>query len=250
MIRLFARHTGRHVPRPPAGHIGPHVDASEVGTISWPREVRLAIEAPKPEPEPERPSWRHRLAARFADAVALITGLGVFEAETRAAGLPGSCDWGGCDEPATGERWDDDDGWLPVCAGHASDDDEGDEGGDYDPGICPHCGHPGFDGGVCGRCGAHPGPGYFHHDRPAEYVPAVKTSEGEYVGLKGTIQADDDTLADLTAYPHAGPPAWRQNRWPMPEPERLQPWIQEILGAPSVAVYIWNMSQRCALAAA
>lgn len=30
----------------------------------------------------------------------------------------GTCDWGGCDEPAERFRQDDDAGWLPVCANH------------------------------------------------------------------------------------------------------------------------------------
>ena len=229
MIRLLARHTGRHVPRPPcghrgssgtlycdepAGHIGPHVDASEVGTISWPREVRLAIEAPKPEPEPERPSWRHRLAARFADAVALITGLGVFEAETRAAGLPGSCDWGGCDEPATGERWDDEHGWLPVCAEHASD---GDEGDDYDPGICPHCGHPGFDGGVCGRCGW--GYGYQHAHEAA--VAAI------YAPGQLPVTPKDDDATDIFSLPRVSARRHARNIWAPPSRD----WVQRSVAA-------------------
>lgn len=30
----------------------------------------------------------------------------------------GTCDWGDCDQLASGWRWDDDHGWLPVCSWH------------------------------------------------------------------------------------------------------------------------------------
>jgi hypothetical protein len=37
------------------------------------------------------------------------------------SGLPGTCDWGGCDNIALLARHDPDKGWLPVCQWHAAD---------------------------------------------------------------------------------------------------------------------------------
>jgi hypothetical protein len=116
------------------------------------------------------------------------------------------------------------------------------------------------------------GPGYFHDDTPTVVVPAVRLDDGSYAGLKGTIPADlprpgearttatvgsrscgseagtgpgqpDDTAACITPYPRSGPPAWHPAREP------LQPWIQAILGAPSVDAWAWGWQQRRALAA-
>jgi hypothetical protein len=76
-----------------------------------------------------------------------------------------------------------------------------------------------------------PLPQVFHEDRPPRFVPAVPATDGSFVGLAGTITADDDTHIDLPRpvekdshaasgadaggpgqpyHPHAGPPAWRQ----------------------------------------
>jgi len=112
-----------------AGHAGPHVDESEIGSITWARDEPLAIDAP----ERKRPSWWSRLGARVADdcaqamawlAAAVYGGGGQHGPdEEDIAGEPGAasgrCDWGDCDEIASEMRWDDEDGWLPVCAYHA-----------------------------------------------------------------------------------------------------------------------------------
>ena len=38
-----------------------------------------------------------------------------------AATIPGTCDWGGCDNNALLARHDPAKGWLPVCQWHAAD---------------------------------------------------------------------------------------------------------------------------------
>ena len=38
-----------------------------------------------------------------------------------AASIPGTCDWGGCDNNALLARHDEKRGWLPVCQWHAGD---------------------------------------------------------------------------------------------------------------------------------
>jgi hypothetical protein len=113
-------------------------------------------------------------------------------------------------------------------------------------------------------------PGYHHHDdAPTEVVPAVRLSDGSYAGLSGTIPANlprpgmeaqgepaigphpDGLRANTgpgqphrwpTPYPHAGPPAWHPARPP------LQPWIQAILGAPTVEAWAWGWQQQRRLA--
>jgi len=43
----------------------------------------------------------------------------VLESRWAETGLPGECDWGGCDQPAVAWRSDEIGAqWLPVCAGH------------------------------------------------------------------------------------------------------------------------------------
>jgi hypothetical protein len=37
------------------------------------------------------------------------------------AAIPGTCDWGGCDNNALLARFDPEKGWLPVCQWHAGD---------------------------------------------------------------------------------------------------------------------------------
>ena len=37
------------------------------------------------------------------------------------AAVPGTCDWGGCDNDALLARFDSEKGWLPVCQWHAGD---------------------------------------------------------------------------------------------------------------------------------
>src|SRR5260221_9287575 len=83
--------------------------------------------------DPPRPSWRERMSERLADGVsALIDATAQTMAWLAAHGvleevLPdepgGTCDWGDCDEIATEMRWDDEHGWLPVCAYHAEPED-------------------------------------------------------------------------------------------------------------------------------
>jgi hypothetical protein len=115
-----------------------------------------------------------------------------------------------------------------------------------------------------------PGPGYHHHDAPAVVVPAVQLSDGSYAGLSGTIPAnlprpgrevtaDGNTVSTYRepAEDRAGP--GQPHRWPRPEPHAgsaawhparppLQPWIQAILGAPSVEAWAWGWQQKRRLA--
>jgi hypothetical protein len=104
-------------------------------------------------------------------------------------------------------------------------------------------------------------PGYFHHDQPTEVVPAVQLADGSYAGLSGTIPANLPRPASAAyqpgwrelsgpgqphrwprPYPHAGPAAWHPQRPP------LQPWIQAILGAPTVDAWAWGWQQKRRLA--
>src|SRR5258707_10256222 len=100
---LFARHTGRHVPRP--------------APVPVPR---LAIEAPRRE----QPTWRERLAdgvsaliPAAASGMAWLIGYGALEGgPDEPAGM---CDWGDCGEIAREVRGGGEDGRVPVSAGHA-----------------------------------------------------------------------------------------------------------------------------------
>jgi hypothetical protein len=137
----------------------------------------------------------------------------------RADGL-GSCDWGDCDDWAVTTRWSASHGDLPVCLSHVGPDDL-------------------------------PPPAVLDYDAPDPVgaIKAVPIADGIYVPLTG----HDDTLTDMRPWqPHAGPPAWRAPDLPRPGfpetsgregrigyhgkagPGQLQPWITDILGAPSV----------------
>jgi hypothetical protein len=124
-----------------------------------------------------------------------------------------------------------------------------------------------------------PGPGHFHDDQPTVVVPAVQLSDGSYAGLSGTITTADliDAAIDLgfgaawdldqPDLPRPAPPGLearaggpgQPHRWPRPEPHAgpaawhparppLQPWIQAILGAPTVDAWAWGWQQKQRLA--
>ncbi len=128
----FARHTGRHVPRsaPRTPFICLNCDEGyhHGRGITWPCEcvcvAPLAIEAPRRE----RPSWWERvsggvsaLIGATAQGLARLIGYGALEEGPDEPG--GTCDWGDCGEIASDTRWDDEHGWLPVCAVHAAPED-------------------------------------------------------------------------------------------------------------------------------
>ena len=208
MIRLFARHTGRHVPRPTARvpficlnceegyHHGAHV--------AWPCECAcarpLAIEAP----ERARPSWRQRLSARLAGAVALLTGLGIFE-EVQPD------DDSECSDPPEESCADAD------CPVHGWDEDDEDGDGPAAQAICPHCGHPGFDGGVCGRCGW--GYGYQHAHEAA--VAAI------YAPGQLPVTPQDDDATDIFSLPRVSARRHARNIWAPP----ARDWVQRSVAA-------------------
>jgi hypothetical protein len=106
-----------------------------------------------------------------------------------------------------------------------------------------------------------PGPGYFHDDQPTEVVPAVQLSDGSYAGLSGTIPANLPRPGFMAATPEVacGPGPGQPHRWPRPVPHAgpaawhpqrppLQPWIQAILGAPTVEAWAWGWQQQRRLA--
>jgi hypothetical protein len=196
--------------------------------------VTPEMECPYHGGERERPSWRDRLAGAAAALIdATARGMAwladhVVLEEMRAAGLRRLCDWGDCDEPATGERWDGELGWLPVCDYHAEPDDEDDD----DPAAqvtCPHCGHPGFDGGVCGRCGW--GYGYQHAHEAA--VAAV------YAPGQLPVTPRDDDATDIFSQPRIT--ARREARrtiWQPPRAESHWDRYTRAFGVPETLAYV------------
>lgn len=101
--------------------------------------------------------------------------------------------------------------------------------------------HPSVPGSVTPSAG---GPGYIHDDAPTEALQAVPIGGGAYVVATGYNPAElDGTFIEARPEPRAGRPIWAP-----PHPQ-LPAWVTDILGAPSVDVYMWNWSQRRAIAA-
>jgi len=95
------------------------------------------------------------------------------------------------------------------------------------------------------------GPGFFHDDAPAEFIPTERIG-GAYIPNLG--YQDDDTLIQPRPEPRGGRSIWAPPRPAHPD------WVQRILTAPIAEVrraletpdpdmYLWNMSQRRAVAA-
>lgn len=91
--------------------------------------------APAPEPSGERDDYPpcDVKAGRHTGTCQLCQGSPATEPSRERDGLreavlaiPGSCDWGGCDNHALLARFDSDKGWLPVCQWHAADASAGD----------------------------------------------------------------------------------------------------------------------------
>jgi len=218
---LFAPHTGRHVPAPAT-----------------------------PATEPPPPWWTRFTRHRDPEWDGMDD-----DGQDIADIFAGTCDWGDCDEIASETRWDDEHGWLPVCIRH----------GGPRPGPYPHEDVPRPRPETGRRDRAEPeretGPGYFHDDKPAEFIPTERLGDA-YVPNLGYDRAElDATLTDLRPEPRAGQPAWRQQRWPKP-PQQDRTWVddlvQAVLEAPNLDVikpawlelYVWNWRQRRAIEAA
>jgi hypothetical protein len=99
------------------------------------------------------------------------------------------------------------------------------------------------------------GPGYFHDDAPAEFIPTERIG-GAYIPNLG--YQDDDTLIQPRPEPRGGRSIWAP-------PQRPRTWVDDLvqrvmqapiaevrraLETPDPDMYLWNMSQRRALAAA
>jgi len=210
----FARHVGRHVPRPTARAPFICLNCDEGyhhgSGITWPCEcvcvAPLAIEAP----HRERPSWRERLAGGVS---ALI--------DVTARGMAWLADHGTLEEVVPDDEPDYTECSDPPeescadagCPVHGRDDDDEDED---DPAaqVCPHCGRPGFDGGVCGRCGW----GYGYQPAHEAAVAAI------YAPGQLPVTPRDDDATDIFSLPRvSGRREARRTIW---QPPRQDTWAQ------------------------